>query len=227
MKIKKFALASMVFVVIALLTACKSIDVVGEGSIISFKSVIDKLGDKVTNDSENNRWTLQLPTGEKFSWSKDFSSNKPDASVEFDATPFINAGLDVTKLPSDKYVYNKETGKITMPYEFKQDKFEYNGEPTPIDSFEKIVQINRKIIGYHQDLEHYGIKLGNGNMFEWAKDINKNDKDIVFVLNPQPFIDAGVAPDKVKGWIFAKVKVMDENRKEVQVDKFLKPFDLK
>jgi hypothetical protein len=45
-------------------------------------------------------------------------------------------------------------------------------------------------------------------------------------LNPQPFIDAGVKPDKVQGWIFAKVPVKDKNGKPEEVDKFLKPFNL-
>lgn len=47
----------------------------------------------------------------------------------------------------------------------------------------KIVEKSRDSIGYHAALDHYGIDLENGNMFEWAKDISTNDKDIVFVLN--------------------------------------------
>ena len=64
-------------------------------------------------------------------------------------------------------------------------------------------------------------------MFEWAKDMSKNDKDIVYVLNPQVFIDAGVDPQKVEGWVSAKVPIVDKDGKTVEVDKFLKPFNLK
>ena len=110
--------------------------------------------------------------------------------------------------------------------ELGQDKFTYSGEAKPIDSFNQIVKTRRDVIGYHEKLDHYGISLGNGNMFEWAKDMSKNDKDIVFVLNPQPFIDAGVKPEKVEGWAFAKVEVKDMNGKSEEVDKLLKPFDL-
>ena len=77
------------------------------------------------------------------------------------------------------------------------------------------------------------MKLGDGNMFEWAKDMLKNtatntdqDKDIVFVLNPEPLIAAGVDPAKVTGWVYAEVPV-EENGKTTQVYKFLKPFNLK
>jgi hypothetical protein len=64
-------------------------------------------------------------------------------------------------------------------------------------------------------------------MFEWAKDMGTNDKDMVFVLNPEPFIAAGVDPGKIAGWAFAKVTVDDENGKPIEVDKILKPFDLR
>jgi hypothetical protein len=56
--------------------------------------------------------------------------------------------------------------------------------------------------------------------------MNTNDKDIVFVLNPDPFIAAGVDPARIEGWAFAKVTVDDENGKPIQVDKILKPFNL-
>jgi hypothetical protein len=48
----------------------------------------------------------------------------------------------------------------------------------------------------------------------------------VFVLNPEPLIAAGVDPQKVEGWAFAKVEVHMDG-KPTEVDKFLKPFDLK
>jgi hypothetical protein len=75
-------------------------------------------------------------------------------------------------------------------------------------------------------MDHYGINLGDGNLFEWAKNLNTNDKDIVFVLNPEPFIKAGVDPNRIEGWIFAKVPVEDEKGRMIEVDKILKPFDL-
>ena len=83
------------------------------------------------------------------------------------------------------------------------------------------------MIGYHAALDHYGVSLGGGNIFEWAKDMDANDKDIVFVLDPAPFAAAGADTSRIYGWLLAKVTVDDENGKPVQVDKLLKPFDLK
>ena len=63
-------------------------------------------------------------------------------------------------------------------------------------------------------MDHFGVKLGGGNMFEWAKDLEINvttkqaqDKDIVFVLSPEPLIAAGVDPQKVEGWLYSPVPV--------------------
>jgi hypothetical protein len=75
--------------------------------------------------------------------------------------------------------------------------------------------------------------LGDGNMFEWANDLTHTQTtggdqqlDIVFVLNPEPLIAAGVDPDAVDGWAYASVEMMADGKK-VEVLKFLKPFDLK
>lgn len=224
MKTKLIAAALSLTAILAL-TACQATDVVGNVATTSFEAVLNKIPGNIKADDANNGWSLVSPTGnERFFWSKDFSSaGKPDAMLEFDAKPFLDAGLDTGKLTNASVVGDK----IVIPAEIGQEKFTYSGEAKPLDSFKQIVKTNRDVIGYHEKLDHYGIALGNGNMFEWAKDLKTNDKDLVFVLNPKPFIDAGVDPAKVDGWVFAKVEVMDAGGKPEQVDKFLKPFDLK
>lgn len=207
-----------------LLAACGDTDVVGNQSIKSFDAVLKAIPDNIAADEMNGGWALTSPDGtERFIWSKDFSAGTPhDVMLEFDAKPFIDAGLDSSKLPAGMIADDK----IMVGTDLGDEKLTYNGEATPLESYKKIVELKRDHIKYHTDLDHYGVDLGNGNVFEWAKDMGTNDKDIVFVLNPETFIKAGVDPKKVEGWIFAKVKVMDENGKKIQVDKFLKPFNL-
>ena len=226
MMFRKIAILILVISAIVALAACKATDVVGKISVTSFEALLDKMSDNVSFNEEGGRWVLESPGGEKFEWSKDFSSDKPDIAVEFDAAPFLDAGLEVEKLPQGKYIYDEATGRVQMPYEFGQNKFSYTGEAAPLETFKKIVDAYRESIGYHDKFDHYGISLGNGNMFEWAKDLSKNDKDIVFVLNPQPFIEAGVNPDKVEGWLFAKVEIMNKQGKMEEVDKLLKIYEL-
>lgn len=222
---KKIVTASLAIIVAFGLVACQSTDVVGKVSVTSFEAVVNKLGDKVAFDQQNNAWALTSPTGERFLLGKDFSGSL-DTRHEFDAQPFLNAGLDPAKLPADIYAYDQGANKITVNGELGSDKFNYSGEPKVLDTFKELLRTHRSSIGYHEKLDHYGIAMGNGNMLEWAKDMSKNDKDLVFVLNPEPFIQAGVDPTKVEGWVFAKVEVKDDNGKPIQVDKFLKPFNL-
>ncbi|MBN2876335.1 MAG: hypothetical protein JXL85_01655, partial [Bacilli bacterium] len=82
------------------------------------------------------------------------------------------------------------------------------------------------LVGYHAALDHYGLSLQDGNVFEWAADVNTNDKDIVFVLNPQTLIDAGANVEAVEAWIFAEVEIMNADGTMKMVPKLLKPFDL-
>ena len=221
---KKSILIPVLLVATVIFAGCTSqLDVVADKSISSFESVINEL--PIEADSEDSSWILTAPDNSaKFFWSMDFSSTTDyDVKLELNSQPFINAGLDISKLPEGAI----NGDKIILGTDLSDEKLTYNGEATPLDSYKKIVEKSRDSIGYHAALDHYGIDLENGNMFEWAKDISANDKDIVFVLNPQMFIDAGVNPQEVEGWVFAKVETMDKDGKKIEVDKFLKPFDLK
>jgi hypothetical protein len=173
----------------------------------------------------NGGWSLAAPDGAaRFIWSKNYTESPlHDVMLELDAAPFIAAGLDPGKLPENFAYYE---GKIMLGTKLGQEQLRYQGEATPLASYEQIVRLKRSSIGYHGALDHYGVNLGDGNLFEWAKDMGTNDKDIVFVLNPAPFIAAGVDPSLIEGWAFAKVTVDDANGKPVEVDKILKPFNL-
>ncbi len=212
------------------MTACSqfknSLDVVGKESITSFDAVLKAVPDNVQVDEMNVGYSLLAPDGTvRYIWSEDWSrSPLHDVMLEFDAAPFLEAGLDPEKLP-EQFAYYED--KLMVGMKLGEDALKYSDDITPLAAFEQIVNLKRESIGYHASLDHYGVNLGNGNMFEWAKNMSNNDKDIVFVLDPTPFIAADVNPEAVEGWIFAKVEVMDAKGKTVEVDKLLKPFDLK
>ncbi|MDR1287899.1 MAG: hypothetical protein LBK08_09855, partial [Treponema sp.] len=169
--------------------------------------------------------SLAAPDGTaRFIWSRNYAESPlHDVMLEFDAAPFIAAGLDPEQLPENFAFYE---GMIMVGTKLGQETLRYSGEVTPLASYEQIVKLKRSAIGYHGALDHYGVNLGDGNLFEWAKDMGTNDKDMVFVLNPEPFINAGLDPARVDGWVFTKVTVDDANGKPVEVDKILKPFNL-
>lgn len=230
------AAGAAVVVVAAILAVVKNsvggnLDVVGKESVTSFEKVLKVIPDQVTADEMNGGWSLTAPDGSvRFIWSQDYSSSPlHDVMLELDAKPFLDAGLDTSKLPENYAAYDD---MLMVGSKLGNDKLTYQGEPTALAAYEQIVSKYRSSINYHTALDHYGVKLGGGNMFEWAKNMDTNtvtkenqDKDIVFVLNPEPLIAAGVDPEKVEGWAYAEVPV-EENGKNVNVYKFLKPFNL-
>lgn len=227
--IVKSLLVISVLAILSVVSFAFSLDLVAKVAGTSFDALTKALPvDKVVFDNAKDGWAINgLDGKERIILSRDFSSVNPDIAVEFDATPFINAGLDVAKLPAGHYIYNKATGKITMPYEYGKDKFGADAKKSVLNTFKQLVKTHRDLIGYHEKLDHYGIALGDGNMFEWAKNMNTNDKDMVFVLNPKPLIDASVDTKKIKEWVFGKVQIKDKDGKPMIVDKFLKPFNVK
>lgn len=223
-KIIVWGLCAAVLTVAAGCSFSKKLDVVAQESVTSFNALLTANIKKLANDDANYGFSLAAPDDSaRFVWSKDFSqSPRYDVLIETDAQPFIDAGLDPAKLP-DTVIY--ENDKIIVGANLGDDALKYNGEPVPLASYEHIVNLYRDNISYHAALDHYGVLLGNGNMFEWAKDMSTNDIDLVFVLNPGPFIAAGVDPNAVEGWVFGKVPV-DVDGKPTEVDKLLKPFEI-
>lgn len=225
---RRFMKMTVVFTFGAMLllaaASCSKLDVVGKESTKSFEAVLNTVGDKVTTDDMTGGWMLPAPDDSAaFIWAPDYStSGLHDVMLVYDMQPFIDAGLSVEKLPESFTIIED---KIMVGTKLGSDVLKYSGNPTPLASYEHIVNLYRDIIGYHTALDHFGVTVADGTMFEWAKDMSKNDKDIVFVLNPEPLIEAGVNPDAVEGWVYAKVPV-EMNGKATEVYKFLKPFDL-
>lgn len=113
-----------------------------------------------------------------------------------------------------------------MPFEYGEDKFGENAENSALDTFRQIVKTHRDIVGYHEEGDHYKMALGNGNLFAWAKDLSTNKTDIAFILNPEPWIKAGVDTGKIKEWKFIKMPMTDKYGKPAIVDVLMKGFDV-
>lgn len=206
-------------------TACNKLDVIGDKSISSFEELLNQSPDQIGLDSQYLSWSFAAPDNTaRFAWSTDFNMTQSfDVFVEFDAQPFIDAGMDTGSLQGGFYVIGD---KILTGVDLSNETLSYEGDVTPMESYRYLVEYSRESIKYHSAMDHYGVDLGNGNMFEWAKDISKNDLDVVFALNPEPFIEAGIDPLKVEGWELTKVEVMDENGKMIEVDRLIKAYNI-
>jgi hypothetical protein len=200
-------------------------DVVGAAAVASFGEILGALPSAVADEAERT-WVIAAPDGKaSFSWRSGEDGERPfDVYISFDAAPFVNAGLDTDKLP-DAMKPKLTEGRLVGGGKLSKG-MKYEGDVTPLSSFEQIALLDRDSIGFHAPLGHYGVTVAEGFVFEFAEDMSKNDKDIVFVLDPKIFIDAGVTPEKVEGWTFAKVPLEDEWGRPYEAEKFLKPFDL-
>lgn len=113
---------------------------VGKGSIASLGALLDAVPGQVAADELNVGWSLSAPDGTaRFIWSEDYSKSPlHDVMLEFDAQPFLAAGLDPDKLPDEIAFYENMlmVGKKPGDNELK-----YGGAPTPLASYEKIVEL--------------------------------------------------------------------------------------
>jgi hypothetical protein len=200
-------------------------DVVGAAAVASFGEILGALPPAAANEAERT-WVIAAPDGQaSFSWRSAEEGERPfDVYISFDAAPFVDAGLDEDKLP-DAMKAKLSDGQLVVGGKLSKG-IKYAGDVAPLSSFEQIALLDRDSIGFHAPLGHYGVTVAEGFVFEFAEDMSKNDKDIVFVLDPKVFVDAGVTPEKVEGWAFAKVPLEDEWGRPYEADKFLKPFDL-
>ena len=198
-------------------------DVIGNRSKTSFNAVLSAMPGYVGKDGASGGWAITSPLGERFIWGRNTDPGKSyDLTLEFDMKPFLDAGLDPEKLPEGMV----KGDKIVIVSELDGDRPADPDETSPQELFSEILRSKRAYISYHTALDHFGIKIGDGNVFEWAKDMGTNDKDIVFVLDPAVFIEAGADPEKVEGWLYAKVKTMDGSGRPIEIYKFLKPYNI-
>ncbi|MDR3248106.1 MAG: hypothetical protein LBT39_04905 [Treponema sp.] len=225
-------IAIVLLAALALLASCRALDGVANTSVKSFEAMLGALPEapKQTDSGVDfSQWTLAAPDKTAtFTWNDDiYAANGLTARLEFSAEPFVKAGLAGGKfdLPGGTLANGAISIAANLPATGKIDSNTTPG--TALGAYKIVTQAARNRIGYHAALDHFGVDLGGGNMFEWAKDLSTNEKDIVFVLNPEPFIAAGVDPNRVEGWVYAKVPTMDERGRKIEVDKLLKPFNLR
>ena len=183
-------------------------------SVVSFEA----LSQSIEWKSEGDKFTLVAPDQSvSLSIAQSFALEN-DVVMSVAAAPFVAAGLDVSKLPEGLYV----DGRLNYVTSIEGT----TTYASVTEAFTDILSIQGDLVGYHAALDHYGLSLQDGNVFEWAADVNTNDKDIVFVLNPQTLIDAGTNVEAVEDWVFAEVEIMHADGSMEMVPKLLKPFDL-
>ena len=199
------------------LTSCTTADVVLKYSQESFEEITTTFPDFVEDTTEETHYynySIDSKTTLKISHDYDMTGSR-DIVVSTSLQEFVDAGLDINNLPEG---YSVDDNELIMATDYGKGTQKYT---TITDSLFDSVRMERKNLGYHAELDHYGISLSHGK-FEFAKDIATNDKDIVFILSAPEFEAVGVDIENIEGWVFAIMK--DDKGNDMRL--LLKPYSL-
>ena len=207
---KNIGIISIIFIL--LFTSCSALDIIEKDSVRAFEDLLDNFQ---VVDSGEELWKIALP--DNSAW---FEWGQHGISLIIDASPFISAGLNLNILANglvckDSKIYISSLMNLPIT----------ENKSPPLEQFQQCIHSLRSSLGYHPEMDHYNISIGNGNMLEWARNIESNEKDVVVVLNPGPFVAAGTKPNSIEGWIYTSVS-MHEKGKEVNISVLLKSFNL-
>ncbi len=210
---KKYILTIISLAFVAVIFAgCKGADVVLKYSPGSLDAITEKYQTIVSEKDGVYRLTVDGETA--LNVSTDFSGTQ-DIWLETPLAPFEAAGLDTAKLGNR---YRAENGTFYLVGDYGKGS---GAKDNLTDALFESVRFDRSMLTYHQELDHYGIKLPGGK-FEWAKDESTNDKDIVFVIAAKPLANIGADVQNIEGWVFKTMKDTDGS----DIDVLLKPYDL-
>lgn len=227
MSVTRILIVSLVLAAVVLGAAFVAPDVVAFYAVQSYDALLHVPGVSVARSDAAGAWVLTSPGGETLTFGGDTAAGSDELVVTFDARPFLAAGLNPSLLPAGSQVEGDGAStRVVMRYDKGTGSFSSSADLQPVQALQDLVRNHRMMLGYHAALGHFGLGLGGGNMVEWAKDQRANDKDLVFVLNPQPFADAGVDVAKVDGWVLADVPVMDAQGRKSTARKLLKFYNL-
>lgn len=179
---KKLLTAAALFALTAAaLAGCSGTDVVLKYSPGSFKNIVDRNPDLVTDNTRTDHYydlTVDGETTLRISHDYDLTGSD-DIMMKTPLKPFTDAGLDGSKLGAG---YQAAGDQLYLTADYGTGA---GMKDTVTDSLFESVKSDRSVLTYHQQLDHYGIKLPAGK-FEWAKDDATNDKDLVLSSRRSP-----------------------------------------
>ena len=207
---------------------------VADKGLTAFNDIIIAYPESKGFHSALQHWGFQIPTGEKFEWSKDMSANKADFAMVLLADPLVEAGLDIDKLDKNEWLYEPAAkddkgvdlpNRLIKPYNVSDKKETSNGSE---DSMRRLLKADTTIIKYHEQQQHYRLMLGDGNEVQWTEKLGINNADMIFVLKADPLIKAGLDVNKLdgSGWVFRESSKDNMGMGE-SPDQIVKIFDIK
>jgi hypothetical protein len=147
------------------------------------------------------------------------------------ADPLVKAGLDVTKLDKNEWLYEpaaKDEGmdlpnRLIKIYNVSDKKEVSNGSE---DALRRLLKQDPKLIKFLEDEKHYMIMLGEGYAVHFTETLGSSDEDMEFALKAEPLIKAGLDVTKLEGSGF-KLEVAGKDNMDSKDDQLVKDFKLK
>jgi uncharacterized protein YlzI (FlbEa/FlbD family) len=181
-------------------------------ALAAFNAIVKANLDRKGYHDAMKHWGLSLPGGGKFEWTKDTSANEADFAMVIPAEPFIQAGLEVSRLEGTGYVFQAakiEAGE-SLPdlllhlYNVSDKKENAQGSE---DALRRILKQRNTMVQYDEALGQHRLFLyDQGNApFEarWTEALGQGEADLVFVIPAEGLIQAGLDPARLdSGWVF-------------------------
>lgn len=178
-------------------------------------SILTQFSPSVGYHEAMSHWGILAPGGEKLEWTSDTAANAADFAVVIPAQELIDAGVDPVKLVAAGWLYNEAMSEphptpavLIQPFDLdaKSAGPDANGDSAS-KAFARILNRFEDRLGFHEEMEHYGIKLTTGGAkIEWTQDVEMGDADLAFVLEAAPIIAAGGDPAVLEatGWMYVE-----------------------
>ena len=207
------------------LASCQGLDVIGNDSISAFEEMLNYYENNISYNSNYNTFELVSPDNSTIlGWCADYSVGYQNGLIiSVDASVFLKAGLNESKLP-DNIIIDDDRLIFGVNYNFVQ--ISSTELQMPLQAYKLILGENRYNLSFHSMGDHFSLKVGEGNSFEWAKDMLSNESDIVFMLDPQILTNADADITKIQGWELRTISV-HSRMTMIQTEKLVKSFNIK
>lgn len=202
-----------------------------KGAVAAFQKIIKAYPKSVGFHKALSHWGFTLKTGEKFEWTKDLSANKVDLAMVLMADQFTKAGLNISKLDKNLWIYKPATveGGVSLPNRLimaknVSDKRRFS--MGSVDALKVILNQKNNLVQYYKTEGHYMLMLGDGYEIHWADKLGGMAADMEFVVKVKPLVKAGLNIKKLEksGWKFEAAGTGDSGK---NADQIVKEFKLK
>lgn len=209
-----------ILVVAALAAACggkdDGMDMGGQGQLDQALAAMDRIlaayPDRIGYHTELHHWGLSLGEGLKVEWTDDTSMNAADVAFVLPAAMLEEAGVDPQALAASGWLYQEavtggEMGDmpalLIRPFDLGSAAAGPGGEDSASDAFARLLGRFPDALGFHEEMQHHGLALGDGNKLEWTEDLTLGDADVAMVFEAAPLLAAGADPALLEaaGWL--------------------------